>query len=121
MKPQRLVKRVSTKLELLRFPSPPVGAVRACCLHCSTPLALHQPDSDSPERLLGVCEQCKHWFLIDLLPKKSEGVMVRLPDTKVIRELSRENPSDGISLLSHQPDPESTPPPGPVDKSGRAP
>jgi hypothetical protein len=84
-------------------------------------LALHQPDPDSPERLLGVCERCKHWFLIDLLLKRSEGVMVRLPDTRVIRDLSCKNPSDGISLLSHEPDPESTPPRVTIDESGRSP
>jgi hypothetical protein len=80
MKPQRIVKRVSAKLDLLRFPAPTVSAVRACCLHCYSPLVLHQPDPGSPERLLGVCEQCRHWFLIDLMPKQSEGVMIRLPE-----------------------------------------
>src|SRR4051794_27134205 len=109
MKLQRLVKSVSAKLDLLRFPAPPVRAVSACCLHCSSPLALHQPDPDSPERLLGVCEQCKHWFLIDLRSEQSEGVMVRLPDTDVIRHLSHENPSAGISLMNHEPDPGSAP------------
>jgi hypothetical protein len=34
----------------------------------------------------------------------AEGIVVRLPDVEVIRDLSRENPSDGISLLSHEPD-----------------
>src|SRR4051812_49634235 len=103
MKSQRLVKRVSADLDLIRFPAPPVRAVRACCLHCFSPLVLHQPDPDSPERMLGICERCKHWFLIDLLPRRSEGVMVRLPDNKVIRDLSRENSSEGISLMSHEP------------------
>jgi hypothetical protein len=113
MKPQRLVKSVAAKLDLLRFPAPPARAVRACCLHCSSPLALHQPDPDSPERLLGVCERCKHWFLIDLPPKQSEGVMVRLPDTEVIRDLSHEDPSHGISLMVHESDPKSSPLPAP--------
>src|SRR4051812_37209601 len=103
MKPRRLVKSVSTRLELLRFPTAPVKGVRACCLHCASPLALHQPDPDFPERLLGVCEKCKHWFLIDLLSNVSEGVLVLLPDTQVVRDLSHENPSEGISLMGSSP------------------
>jgi hypothetical protein len=92
MKPNALVKKVSAKLDLLHFPAPPEDAIRACCLHCSSPLTVHQPDKESPERLLGVCEKCKHWFLIDLPLVMSEGIMVRLPDTEVIRELSHEGP-----------------------------
>ena len=57
-----------------------------------------------PERLLGVCESCKHWYLIDLVPDVSQGVMVMLPDNEVIRELSRPNPSDGISVMSRESD-----------------
>jgi hypothetical protein len=101
MKPRPFVKRVSAKLDLLRFPTPPVNVARACCLHCCSPLALHQPDPDSPDRLLGVCEHCRHWFLIDLLAGESEGVMVRLPDTEVIRDLSHEDASGGISVMGH--------------------
>jgi hypothetical protein len=102
----RAVKDVSPKLKmvLVRFPASFESSFRACCLHCSSPLVLHQPDAEAPARLLGVCEQCKHWFLIDLLPDLSEGIMVRLPDTEVIRDLSRENPAAGISLMSHEPD-----------------
>jgi hypothetical protein len=56
------------------------------------PLSLTQPDLNSPERLLGVCEQCKHWFLIELMPDRIEGILCRLPDIKVIRQLSAEKP-----------------------------
>src|SRR3954462_10293230 len=115
MKRNRLAKNVSAKLVLLRFPAALEDPVAASCLHCASPLALHQPDPDSPERMLGVCEQCKHWFLIDLLPQQCEGVMVRLPDTQVIRELSRESPSQGISLMSHEPDPDAPTLSGPID------
>jgi hypothetical protein len=47
---------------------------------------------NSPERLLGVCGQCKHWFLIDLIPNQTEGILCRLPDIKLIRQLSVEQP-----------------------------
>ena len=60
-------------------------------------MCLSQPDLNSPERLLGVCEHCKHWFLIDLVPDLTEGILWRLPDIEVIRQLSFENPSTSAS------------------------
>jgi hypothetical protein len=120
MTDQLQVKRVTAKLELLRFPAPPLNAVRACCLHCSSPLTLHQPDTQTPERLLGICEECQHWFLIDMLPNLTEGVMVRLPDHQVLRDLSHEDPSGGISLMSDAPEGRSPPPPGSSNEPGRS-
>ena len=39
------------------------------CIRCSGPLNLMQPDNDSPERLLGVCETCDCWALIELVER----------------------------------------------------
>src|SRR4051812_11712967 len=119
MKRDNRVERVPASLDVLHFPASALKPVGALCLNCSSSLTLHQPDTDSPERLLAVCEHCKHWFLIDLLLDVSEGVMVRLPDTEVIRGLSRKNPSDGISLLRHEPDPEPITRLGPSGEPGR--
>jgi hypothetical protein len=93
MKRNRLIKKVSADLDLLRFPAVVEHPVSADCLNCSLPLSLSQPDFNSPERLLGICERCKHWFLIDLIPDLTEGVLSRLPDIEVIRALSFENGS----------------------------
>jgi hypothetical protein len=93
-------KKVSTSLNMLRFPSPSESRVETLCLHCASPLAIHQPDVETPERLLGTCESCKHWFLIDLVREWSEGVIVWLPDSEVVRDLSNADPSAGISELS---------------------
>ena len=49
-------------------------------------------------------KQCKHWFLIDLVPDLSAGTLCRLPDIEVIRNLSHENPSKGISLIGDDSD-----------------
>jgi hypothetical protein len=35
------------------------------CLACDCELILHQPDPDLPDRLLGTCDECKSWFLIE--------------------------------------------------------
>ena len=100
MTPNRRPKKVSTSLGVLRFQSPPESSVETLCLHCSSALTIHQPDVQAPERLLGTCDSCKHWFLIDLVREWSEGVIVWLPDTEVVRDLSNANPSAGISELS---------------------
>jgi len=101
MRPDRPVKKVSTELDVLRFPAPAEAPKGPDCLNCSSPLTLSQPDLDSPDRLIGVCGRCKHWFLIDLIPDRGEGIMSRLPDHQVIRSLSHEDPSsEGVSIKS---------------------
>jgi len=94
MKKEHLVKKVSAELDVLRFPSAVQHRIGAHCLKCSLPLSLFQPDLSAPERLLGVCERCKHWFLVDLIPDLTEGVLSRLPDIEVIRSLSVESVSN---------------------------
>ncbi len=89
------VKKVSAHLDVLRFPAAAEHPLAAQCLNCSVRLMLFQPDLDSPERLLGVCQRCKHWFLIDLIPDQTEGLLWRLPDVEVIRQLSFERVSKG--------------------------
>ena len=72
------IKKVPTELDVLLFPAAVERPVRARCLNCDLPLSLSQPDLDSPERLLGVCEQCKHWFFIHLIPDQTKGLLFRL-------------------------------------------
>ncbi len=117
MKVYRPFKRVLPPLDVLRFPAAFEHRIETLCLNCSSILTLHQPDKESPDRLIGICESCKHWFLIDMIPDEIEGVMVRLPDLQVIRELSREDPAEGISLMSHEPGR----PPGPIAGSSPGP
>ena len=95
MKRDLPIKKVSTDLDVLRFPAADEHVIHAQCLTCAFPLALSQPDLDSPERLLGVCGMCKKWFLIDLIPDQPEGLLLRLPDTEMMRRLSIESASEG--------------------------
>jgi hypothetical protein len=87
--PDRLVKKVSAPLDVLHFPTATENPNGPSCLNCSSRLSLSQPDMELPERLLGICEQCKRWFLIDMVSDQGEGTMVRLPEAHVIRSLSR--------------------------------
>jgi hypothetical protein len=91
------IKKVSADLDVLRFPSagePPIGAT---CLNCFFDLSLSQPDLNSPERLLGVCKRCGHWFLIEVIEEHAEVLLWRLPDMGTIRELTLDNPTDATS------------------------
>lgn len=100
MKPDRPVKKATTNLDVLRFPKPIAELGEMNCPYCSGPLLMSQPDLDSPERLLGVCRLCSHWFLLDLIPNLDEGILSKLPELQVIRELRYKDPVDGIAMLS---------------------
>jgi hypothetical protein len=43
----------------------PAALDRAHCPNCHCEITRHQPDKDLPDRLLGTCEVCKSWFLMD--------------------------------------------------------
>jgi hypothetical protein len=66
------IKKLRENPNILRVALPIEVSAGANCPDCSWQLALSQPDVDSPERLLGICEQCKHWFLIELPPDQPE-------------------------------------------------
>ena len=51
------------------------NVLEARCPKCQSHMELHQPDPGLPERLLGTCEGCNAWHLIDV----ARGVMVLLP------------------------------------------
>ena len=59
---------------------PRPGPRRAPCLGCGSSLELHQPDGDAPQRLLGTCDRCGGWHLIDC----DGSVVVLLPDVTEI-------------------------------------
>jgi hypothetical protein len=93
MKHDNPIKKISANLDVLRFPATDERPVRAHCLNCSLPLSLSQPDVHSPDRLLGVCPQCNRWFFIHLLLEQTEGLLWRLPDVDLIRQLSFDDPA----------------------------
>ena len=52
------------------------------CLGCGAPLVWHQPDSDDPNRMLGVCAHCGGWHLLDIRFEAREAVFMLLPDSR---------------------------------------
>jgi hypothetical protein len=74
---------ITLALGIVRLETDPDHRPELRCPGCHRELALHQPDVQSPDRLLGACRECRDWFLVDL----SSGVMVRLPDQAALHEI----------------------------------
>jgi len=82
--------RASVELIMVRLPSTSGGLSGLSCPHCDHPLELHQPDAAVPDRILGTCDGCKGWYLLDLLPTGTGAVMARLPE-----------PADSLRAAGH--------------------
>ena len=67
---------ISVPLMVVPLPTRARVTAGAACLGCGSPLELHQPDGDAPQRLLGTCAACGGWHLIDC----DRSVVVLLPD-----------------------------------------
>jgi hypothetical protein len=74
---------IGATLGIVRLETDPDHQTDLRCPSCHDGLGLHQPDAESPDHLLGVCPECRGWFLVDI----SSGVMVRLPDRAALREI----------------------------------
>jgi hypothetical protein len=76
----------SVELRLVRIPTAPAGPGPLRCLNCGETLQFHQPESDLPDRMLGTCDECHQWHLIDFVPGKPEAVVAPLPAGDQVRE-----------------------------------
>jgi hypothetical protein len=74
---------VLVAMELIRFSTGTDDMSEITCAKCGASLDLHQLDIENPWRMLGACESCKSWYLIDA----EEAVMVLLPDERELREI----------------------------------
>lgn len=90
----RDTRTVPLSLRMLRF-SPLAQAIdEVTCLDCGAYLDLHQPDAEAPDRLVGICRRCGHWYVIDLAPGADEATMVLLPEAGAFRDACTP-PADG--------------------------
>jgi hypothetical protein len=74
---------VFVAMDLIRLPFRYDDPSNIRCGKCFEELDRHQLDIELPSRMLGTCESCKAWYLIDL----EEGLMVLLPDEGDLRGL----------------------------------
>ena len=85
MVPNTETRTVPFPLTLLRFSTLPEDSNGGHCLSCNNVLELSQPDSQLPDRMVGVCEACGRWYVIDFLSATGEAVMLLLPDGDALR------------------------------------
>jgi hypothetical protein len=58
------------------------------CPGCKIPLDLHQPDNLDPSRLLGICERCRSWQVIDLDLDRGQAILVLVPGRESLRRVA---------------------------------
>lgn len=61
------------------------GSAPPGCIQCGAALDMQQPDPDSPDRMLGVCPDCKHWH-VTLLEPMLGATLVKLPLVGPLRD-----------------------------------
>jgi hypothetical protein len=76
---------VTVRLEAVRFTHTSSRLSRLRCIACGSPLTVHQPEEGQPRRLLGTCDGCGRWHLLDCEPGPGRSVMVLLPEAQVLR------------------------------------
>jgi hypothetical protein len=74
-------------LRFARIPIPPDGPVSVDCMECDSSVEIHQPDSELPDRMLGTCEQCQTWYLLECDPDAGQAALILLPDSSLLRGL----------------------------------
>ena len=63
-------------------------AAGMACPRCHACLSIHQPDQELPDRLLGTCDECRTWFLINA----ASGVIVQLPSEEELKRAQPKSP-----------------------------
>jgi hypothetical protein len=74
----------------------PHAVDRGRCLACEGCLDLQQPDAEDPDRLLGICEVCRLWYVIDLVPGTDDAVMLQLPRGDYVRDEMAERATEKL-------------------------
>ncbi len=86
---------ITLTLEVIRLAVDPDYLVEARCSSCHVLITVDQPDVELRERLLGVCPECRAWFLIDV----TSGIMIRLPHQDTLRGVEPSSPHDASFIV----------------------
>ena len=80
-------REVSVRLQASTVSTPLDDVISIDCTGCAQSLDLHQPDAALPNRMLGTCEACQAWYLIEFSSEGTSAVILRLPTAGVLHEL----------------------------------
>jgi hypothetical protein len=79
---------VPVSLRFASTPIPPDEPVNVFCMECDHRVEIHQPDSELPERMLGTCEYCQTWYLVECDTDAGDAMLILLPDPSQFRNLA---------------------------------
>ncbi len=87
MPPSSPARTVRVSLEMMVRSLPFAGPGELSCPACDRPLDLHQPDPESPHRLVGTCSCTDEgtWTLVTLSGTGAECYLIRLPGLDRLR------------------------------------
>ena len=60
-----------------------ISAVRLSelsCRKCRTPLDIHQPDPNQPDKFLGTCSGCGCWYRVEAKLSEARATVMQLPE-----------------------------------------
>ncbi len=94
---------LSVRFESIELPSNASLTESFGCWECDSPLHFSQPDPEDPNRLIGACGDCGHWYLIERPEIESRLLMLELPhltipDMNVLAHLPRSQSGTDRSL-----------------------
>ena len=97
---QKNSRKLVASLDVIPFARTPGVLEWVACALCTEPLGLHQPDPQDPDRLLGICQECHRWYLIEMMEEPGEAMMIMLPDGAWLLEAYE---ADGSGISSVKP------------------
>jgi hypothetical protein len=88
--PRSTHRSISLPLSINRFRAKDGDIPRLRCQRCTIPLQIHQPDLETPDRLLGTCPGCHQWCFIESHSEQGWAAIALLPAEGLAPDLSEE-------------------------------
>jgi hypothetical protein len=85
---------ISLPLSISRFRAKDGELPRIRCRRCTTLLQIHQPDLETPERLLGTCPACHQWCLIESRAGQGSATIAVLPAEGLAPDSAEGDPAE---------------------------
>ena len=70
---------LSVRFESIELPADASWIESFRCWDCETVLDFSQPNPEDPNRLIGICGDCGHWYLVERPEIESRLLMLELP------------------------------------------
>jgi hypothetical protein len=91
--PRSNSRSISLPLSISRFRAKDGELPRIRCRRCNALLQIHQPELETPERLLGTCPECHQWCLIESPAGQGWATIAAVPPGGLAPDSSEEDPA----------------------------